>query len=306
MSGTARLRFGGIAEHRRRRLQRRDRQRQHAAERRRVDRDRRRGQAAAGEDLGEQAAERVADRPPASSSSLPMTSSKWSATWPTVLCAKTSGWAFASSTVSGSSGQPGRQRRVAGLLEDRRPAVPAARQQPEAVDEDDRRAPRRVRRLDLLRLVLGDRRHALVALSWMPVVADPAIARIPGVRDDRARPRAGPADSLARCPPAASPSRRSRPSATDSRRSAARPRVPAGLPRRGGGRGGGRGAPAHAGERVDLPFVTIDPPGLARPRPGAAPRAPRRRAPRALRDRRRRRVRRARAARSTARPTPAG
>jgi hypothetical protein len=36
-----------------------------------------------------------------------MTSSKWSATWPTVLPAKTSGWALASSTVSGSSGHPG-------------------------------------------------------------------------------------------------------------------------------------------------------------------------------------------------------
>ena len=40
-------------------------------------------------------------------SSLPITSAKWSATCPTVLCANTSGWALASSTVSGSSGQPG-------------------------------------------------------------------------------------------------------------------------------------------------------------------------------------------------------
>ena len=39
--------------------------------------------------------------------SLPMTSPKWSATWPTVLPAKTSGCSLASSTVSGSSGQPG-------------------------------------------------------------------------------------------------------------------------------------------------------------------------------------------------------
>ena len=70
-------------------------------------------------------------------SSLPMTSSKWSATWPTVLWAKTSGWALASSTVSGSSGQPGVSGRVAGLLEDGGPPVPAAGQQPEAVDEDD-------------------------------------------------------------------------------------------------------------------------------------------------------------------------
>ena len=40
-------------------------------------------------------------------SSLPITASKWSATCPTVLCAKTSGWALASATVSGSSGHPG-------------------------------------------------------------------------------------------------------------------------------------------------------------------------------------------------------
>ena len=39
--------------------------------------------------------------------SLPITSAKWSATSPTVLWANTSGCAFASSTVSGSSGQPG-------------------------------------------------------------------------------------------------------------------------------------------------------------------------------------------------------
>src|SRR2546430_8867514 len=36
-----------------------------------------------------------------------MTASIWSATWPTFLPAKTSGCAFASETVSGSSGHPG-------------------------------------------------------------------------------------------------------------------------------------------------------------------------------------------------------
>ena len=40
-------------------------------------------------------------------SSWRMIPSKWSATWPTVLCANTSGCSFASSTVSGSSGHPG-------------------------------------------------------------------------------------------------------------------------------------------------------------------------------------------------------
>ena len=39
--------------------------------------------------------------------SRPMTSEKWSATWPTDLPANTSGCSLASSTVSGSSGQPG-------------------------------------------------------------------------------------------------------------------------------------------------------------------------------------------------------
>ena len=40
-------------------------------------------------------------------SSRRMIASKWSATCPTVLRAKTSGWALASWTVSGSSGHPG-------------------------------------------------------------------------------------------------------------------------------------------------------------------------------------------------------
>ena len=44
---------------------------------------------------------------------LRITASKWSAICPTDFRAKTSGWAFACSTVSGSSGQPGRNARVA-------------------------------------------------------------------------------------------------------------------------------------------------------------------------------------------------
>ena len=58
-------------------------------------------------------------------SSSPITVAKWSATWPTVLWANTSGCAFASSTVSGSSGQPGVSVREAGLLEDGRPSGPS-------------------------------------------------------------------------------------------------------------------------------------------------------------------------------------
>jgi hypothetical protein len=41
------------------------------------------------------------------------------------------------------------ERRIASLAEKPPPAVPAARQQPEAVDKDDGRAARGVRRLDL-------------------------------------------------------------------------------------------------------------------------------------------------------------
>jgi hypothetical protein len=50
----------------------------------------------------------------------------------------------------GVVGPARRQWRVSSLLEDRRPAIPAAWQQPEAVDEDHRRASRRVCLLDLV------------------------------------------------------------------------------------------------------------------------------------------------------------
>jgi hypothetical protein len=53
---------------------------------------------------------------------------------------------------------PGGQRRVAGLLEQRRPAVPAGRQQEEAVHEDNRGEPGGVRVVNLAGLVFGDRR----------------------------------------------------------------------------------------------------------------------------------------------------
>src|ERR1700730_13878878 len=52
-----------------------------------------------------------------------------------------------------------RERSVAGVLEPPPPTVPAARQQPEAVDEHDWLQPRRVRTLDSLHFVLGDRRR---------------------------------------------------------------------------------------------------------------------------------------------------
>jgi len=49
-----------------------------------------------------------------------------------------------------------RQRRVAGLLEEVRPVGPAARQQPEAVDEDDWSFARGIGRLDLPVLPRGN------------------------------------------------------------------------------------------------------------------------------------------------------
>src|SRR5215217_2291464 len=56
----------------------------------------------------------------------------------------------------------GRYTRVAVLLEQTDPVVPAARQQPEPVDEDDRRLPARVGLIDLALLALGDLGHGVL------------------------------------------------------------------------------------------------------------------------------------------------
>jgi hypothetical protein len=53
----------------------------------------------------------------------------------------------------------GRYTRVAVLLEQTDPVVPAARQQPEPMDEDDRRLAARVGLIDLALLALGDLGH---------------------------------------------------------------------------------------------------------------------------------------------------
>src|SRR5215208_2975391 len=53
----------------------------------------------------------------------------------------------------------GRYTRVAVLLEQTDPVVPAARQQPKPVDEDDRRLAARVGLIDLALLALGDLGH---------------------------------------------------------------------------------------------------------------------------------------------------
>jgi hypothetical protein len=56
----------------------------------------------------------------------------------------------------GVVGPPRRERRVAGLLERRGPAVPAAREQPQAVHEHDGSQTCLVRPRDLLHFVFGD------------------------------------------------------------------------------------------------------------------------------------------------------
>src|SRR5439155_24890668 len=64
----------------------------------------------------------------------------------------------------------GRQRGVSVLLEELRPPIPAAGEQPQSVNEHDWRAPDRVRTIHLLRLVLGDRRVLLVLHAAPPAV----------------------------------------------------------------------------------------------------------------------------------------
>src|SRR6185503_12569664 len=82
--------------------------------------------------------------------SLPITSAVCSATCLRFFFAKTSGFARARGSHSG----------VSRLLEQLHPVVPAAGQQPEAVDEDDRRAAGGVRLVDLAGLSFRDAGHA--------------------------------------------------------------------------------------------------------------------------------------------------
>ena len=149
---------GGVGEDRRRRLQRGDRQRQDAAEGRGIDGHRGGRQAAAGEDLGQQPAEGVPDdrrlalQPADHRGEVVGDLSDG-------LVGEDLGVGVGLLDRVGVVGPAGRERRVAGLLEDRRPAVPAAGQQPEAVDEDDGLQPGLVGTIDLLGLVLGDDRR---------------------------------------------------------------------------------------------------------------------------------------------------
>ena len=147
---------GRVAQHREARLQRRDRKWQDAAEWCRVDCHRRRGQTPAGQDLRQQPAERVADdgrllvQPPddllevaghladrLAGEHLRMRLGlldRVRIVWPS--------WGQGDEAV---------------LLEYRHPAVPAAGQQPQPMNEHHRRSAGRVGRFALLELMLGDR-----------------------------------------------------------------------------------------------------------------------------------------------------
>src|SRR6476646_8528662 len=150
--GDGAVAVGGVREDRLRRAQRADRQRQDPAERGGRDRHRRARQPAPGDDLGEQAAERVPDH------------DRLGVEAPGV-CGHVVG-DLADGLVGedlrmglglvdrvGVVGPTGGDRRVAGGGEVVGPAVPAAGQEPEAVDEDDGFAARGVGAVDLL----GDR-----------------------------------------------------------------------------------------------------------------------------------------------------
>src|SRR5271156_919317 len=79
---------------------------------------------------------------------------------PDALVGKNGGMNVPLLDAVGVVGPTGRERGEAGGFEHLRPAVPTARQQPQAMNEDDRRQPRRVRARHLSGLVLGYRRDA--------------------------------------------------------------------------------------------------------------------------------------------------
>jgi hypothetical protein len=87
-----------------------------------------------------------------------MISSKWSATCPIDLPANTSGWALASSTVSGSAQASTPRSRCPRTPP---PNAPSCWQQPQTVNEHHRRAPGGICLFTLLQLVFGDRLSAL-------------------------------------------------------------------------------------------------------------------------------------------------
>ena len=154
---------GRVTDHRGRRLQGRDGQGQHAPERCGVDSHGCRRQAAPGEDLRQQPAEGVADDRrllgQASDDLVEVVGDL-----PHRLVGEHLGMGLGLLDGGRVVRPAGRERDVAGLLEQRRPAIPTARQQPQAVNEDHRRESTLVRARHLLGFVTGDRQHPPVAV----------------------------------------------------------------------------------------------------------------------------------------------
>ena len=148
---------GGVSEHRERRLERRDRKRKDAAEGRGIDRHRDGGKTSPGEDLGQEAAERVADD---RGLSVEVTDDRLEVVGDLAdgLVREDVGVRVRLLDGLRVVGPTRRHGRVARLAEHRRPAVPAAREEPQPVDEHDRRPARAVCLFDRRGLVRRDRR----------------------------------------------------------------------------------------------------------------------------------------------------
>jgi hypothetical protein len=148
-----------VPQHLQGRPQRGEGERQDAAELRRIDGDRGRRQPAPGEDLGEQPAEGVPDER-GLLAQLPDQLGDVVDDLAHRLVGE--GIGVRPSLLDGLGViRPRRsQRRVPGLLEQPRPAVPAARQEPEPVDEDDRGMSGGLCLVDLPGSRARDRRHA--------------------------------------------------------------------------------------------------------------------------------------------------
>ncbi len=148
----------GVAQHGRGRLQRRNRQRQDAPERRRVDGHGRRRGAAARHDLCEQASERVTD-----DRGLPVELAdhvlEMIGHFPDGLPREHLGVGLRLRHRRRIVGPAGREGRVPRRLEHLGPAIPATGQQPESVDEHHRCLSGGVRSIDLRALVFADARH---------------------------------------------------------------------------------------------------------------------------------------------------
>src|SRR3954468_14577134 len=175
---------GRVGQHRAGRAQRRHRQRQHAAERRRIDRHRGGRQSPPRQDLGQQAAERVADH------------DRLAVQLADYLCevvgdvadglvGKRVGVRIGLGDGLGVVGPARRERGVARRVEHLSPAVPAARKQPQPVYEYRRNPASRIDLVHVLLLVRCNRRHRIhpsVMVSSHPSLAlEAPTATLPGV-----------------------------------------------------------------------------------------------------------------------------